>query len=545
MIEHLRKYTGLIIFVIALLFVGLAFFGDNVTRSMRSSTDPSVISVDGRTYSLSEYHKTGETARSLGMMMGLYEFISTLGGFGAEKDEQTDQRFFVNRLLVQQARGEFGVNPSDEEVAGVIKSLPIFQGPNGAYDQAKYNDIATKGLGRFGMTEKDLIELVRDSIATKKLAAVVGGGLAADREVALESVASRDQQVAIQLARTALSTFQDAVKPTDEELKAAWETTKDKYMTERKIKISYFIAKPTYPEPAKEEPKLPDTVTEEGKKAAEKEAADKKATEAAALAEQKRKVDNDLADSVDAFVLELQNTEGKDFEQVVKKYNWELVTTEMFTRAALPQELAVNQRSSSNPKPVGDTLFELTKSKDPLSHFSAAIPIPGGASLVARLDDEEESRKKTFEEAKEEVRTDYVSQKAGEALKKDADDKAAKIREGLAAKKGFADIAKELGMEAKALGPFKATDKLDGEADTSLLFQTAATIDPGALADPVLRPDGALFVFVEKRELVKDPARAERVNQALTGLAGQQERFAFSAWLNEKLETTKVEKLAH
>ena len=163
--------------------------------------------------------------------------------------------------------------------------------------------------------------------------------------------------------------------------------------------------------------------------------------------------------------------------------------------------------------------------------------------LIARLDEEEVSREKTFEEAKDEVRADFIAKAASEALKKDADEKAAKIREGLAAGKPFADLAKELGLEPKAHGPFKSTDKLDGEADTSILFETASLVDPGSLADPVLRPDGALFVFVEKRELVKDPARADRVENSLRGLAQSQQRIAFSAWMNDKLEATKLEQI--
>ena len=540
MIEHLRKYTGLIIFVIALLFVGLAFFGDTASLGRANSNDPAVIRVDGRTYSVSEFRKTGAAARSLGMNLGLYEYVSTLGGFGGNDDE-SDKRFFVNRLLVKEASEEFGVHPSDEEVTAALKAMPIFQGPDGAFDQTKYNEIATQGIGRFGMTEKDLIELVRESIAVKKLAAIIGGGLAANREVALESVASRDQQVSIQLARTSLSSFRETFKPTDEELKAAWETTKDKYMTERKIKVSYFIAKPAYPEAKPEAPKLSDAITEEDKKKAEQEAAEKKAAEEAALAEEKRKIDNDLVDAVDSFLAELQNNEGKDFEKLAKDHNWELVTTEFFPRTAVPPALSVNLRSSSNPQPLADRLFQLDLTADPLGRYTTALPMPDNAWLIARLDEEEAARPKTFEEAKEEVRTDYIAEKAGEALKKDADEKAGKIREALKAGKSFAEAAKEAGLEPKAHGPFKATDKLDGEADTSILFQTAATVDPGTLADPVMRPDGALFVFVEKRELVKDPARAERVEQALTGLASQQQRFAFSAWLESKLEASKVE----
>ena len=544
MIEHLRKYTGMIIFVIALLFVGLAFLGDN-SNFGRGSNDPAYISVDGNSYSVSDFRKKGEASQSLAMGMGLYQYVITLGGdLSGGNQEEASKQFFVNRLLVEQACEEFGIHPGDEEVTAALKAMPVFQGQDGTFDQTKYNMIATEGIGRYGMTEKDLIELIRDSIATKKLASVIGGGLSSDRQSALESVASRDQQVTIQLARTALSTFQASIKPTDEELKAAWETTKDKYQTERKIKVTYFIAKPAYPEAKKEEPKLPDAVTEEDKKKAEKEAADKKVAEEAALAEQKRKIDNELADLIDAFLVDLQASEGKDFEKLAKDNNWELVTTEFFPRSAVPPALSVNLRSTGGTaRPVADLLFQLDMSKDLLARSAEPMLLADGSSLIARLDEEEESRTKTFEEAKEELTKDYIAEKAGQALKKDAEEKAAKIREALAAGTNFADAAKELGLEPKAHGPFKATDKLEGEADVSILFQTASTVDPGALADPVMRPDGALFVFVEKREIVKDPARAERVNQAVTMSMRSLENSAFDAWLKARMESTKVEML--
>ncbi len=542
MIEHLRKYTGAIIFVIALLFVGLAFFGDNASMGGGNPGDPPAIAVDGRTYSYNEFKKTGESSRSLAMTMGLYEFISTLGGFGGD-DAQTDQRFFANRLILQQARKDFGVHPSKDEVDAAMKAMPTFQGENGSFDQARFNEIVTKGIGRFGMDEQDLRALVSDSIAAKKLAAIIGGGLSADRTIAAEQVASRDQQVAIQLSRISLAKFQEALKPTDEELQTEWNTTKEKYLTERRVKVTYVIAKPKYPELPKEEIKLPEAVTEEQKKEAEKAAADKKAADEAKLAEEKRRIDNELADVVDTFLLELEASQGKDFDKLVAENNWEPVATDFFPRTAVPTALAVNLRSASNPTPVGDLLFRLALGTEPMTRYTDALPVADGAFIVARLDEDEVARPKSFEEAKEQVRTDYLAAKAGEALKKDADAKAATIREGLTAKKPFADLAKELGLEVKSHGPFKATDKLDGEADVTLLFETASMTDPGTLADPVMRPDGALFIFVEKRELVKDPARGTRVETALSGLASNQQRIAFSAWLNEKLEATKIEDL--
>ncbi len=537
MIEHLRKYTGLIIFVIALLFVGLAFFGDPATMSRGNSTNPVVITVDGTSYTATQYRKLAEAPASdysLAFQTGTIQLISELGADGTP---QGVRRFFINRLSLRQACKDFGIHPSDDEVEAHIKQT--FPGQDGAFSQERYNKVVDD-VGRYGMLEKDLLDLIRDSIASQQLKEIIGGGLGGTRQIALESAASTEQQVSIQIARTALATFQEQVKPTDEELKTAWETTKEKYMIERKIKVSYVIAKPTYPERPVEQPKLPDAVTDEAKKTAEKEAADKKAKEDAEYEEKKRAVDDEVIAKVDSLILGIQNSEGKDFEKLVSENGWSLVTTEMFPRTAPPAELLGNT-TSQNPKPVADLLFQLADSADPLSRYSEALQLKDSAYLVARLDGEEEARPKTFEEAKEEVRTDYIAQKATEALKKDADEKAAKIREGLAAGKPFADLAKEVNLEPKSHGPFKSADKLEGEPDTTTLFQAASTVEAGKLADPVIRPDGALFIFVEKRELVKDPARDERINQALTRQAEEMKQAAYIAWLAEKLEQARIE----
>jgi hypothetical protein len=542
MIEHLRKYTGLIIVVVALLFVGLAFFGDNANLGQSNANDPPVLSVDGTSYSYSELQKGGKSARRLAMELYLTDLLVATDAFSMGDDAQADQRFFVNRQILKQARTEFGVHPSSEEIAESRKTLFTLQGKDGTFDQERYNNVV-KNLGSRGMSEQDLLDLMADNLASRKLAVIIGGGLAADPKIAEAQTAAGDQQVSIQLARVALSKFKESLMPTDEELKAPWETTQDKYQTERRVKVSYVIAKPVYPEPTKEAPKLPDAVTEEAKKAAEKEAADTKAAEDAKLSEDKRKVDNELADLVDTFLQELEASEGKDFEKLATEYNWPFASTEMFARDAVPPALAIDLRSASNPRPVADLIFDLGFGTEAMSRFTDALPIADGAFLVARLEEEEAVRAKTFDEAKEEVRTDFIAKASGEALKKDADEKAAKIREGLAAGKSFTDLAKELGLEPKAHGPFKATDKLDGEADVSTLFQTAALVDPGALADPVLQPDSALFIFVEKREMVKDPARAERVASAHRNLGQTQQRQAFSAWLTDRLEATKVEQI--
>ncbi len=546
MIEHLRKYTGLIIFVIALLFVGLAFFGDRASMGHSSPDNPVLLTVDGTGYTRANIRKLAVAPASLAqtresfsmtMSLGLLTFVSELGGFGG--DEQSQRRFLINRLNIREAATEFGIYPSEAEVEARVKKT-FTTGPDGGFDKNGYDE-QVKSLEHFGMKEKDFIELVRDILTAEKLKEILGGGLAGSRRQVEESVAAAHQQVSIQLARTSLTAFQEQVKPTDEELKAAWETTKDRYQVERKIKVSYLLAKPQYPEKKTEPPKLPTAVTEEDKKAEEKAEQERKAAEDAAYAKTKREVDDTVLSRVETVLAGIQNSVGKDFEKVVAEQGFQLVSTDFFQRSAVPPELSITT-AESTPKPVSDYLLRLAATKDEsLANFTEALPLKDGCFLIARLDAAEEVRTKTFDEAKDEVKADYLKEKANDLLKKDADDKAAKIRDGLKAGKPFADVAKEVGLEPKAHGPFKATDKLEGEADVSTLFQTAATVDPGALADPVMKPDGALFIFVEKRELVKDPSRESTINQSVEGMTEQMQRAAFMSWLNEKMNATRVE----
>src|SRR5688572_29108262 len=113
MIEQLRKYTGLIIVVVAVLFVGLAFFGDNANLGQSNPNDPPVLSVDGTSYSYSEFQKGGTSSRLLATELYLSDLLlATDAGYSRGPDPEADQRFFVNRQILKQAREEFGVHPS-------------------------------------------------------------------------------------------------------------------------------------------------------------------------------------------------------------------------------------------------------------------------------------------------------------------------------------------------------------------------------------------------------------------------------------------------
>jgi SurA N-terminal domain len=537
MIEHMRKYTGLIFVVIVLLFIGLAF--SDRTASRGSATDPIAITVEGKSYTLTEYRKLGAISQDLATKLGLYELVSNLGTFGAESESDRD-RFFINRLNLREAAEEYGVRPDDEAVKKAVMEVPAFKKQDGGFNQELYNEVVNKRLGSYGMTEKDLMDLVRDDLTMKKLIGVIGSGLSSSREQVEQLIARRDQKITVQYSKIDLAKAKAALNPTEEELKAEWNNTQDKYQTDKRIKVSWVVASPSYPEAPKAE-ELPANATDEQKKAA----ADKKTAAEATYAEQKRKAKNVIGEKIDEFVTELRDNKGADFDKLATKYGLDTRSSDSFSESAPPESLAGMIQAGTGSRSIASALFSINKTSDPLSSFTDPLPVGDGQWLVARLDEVIEPRNKTFEEARDQVRSDFVEHKAQEALKKETDEKVAKIKEALAASKSFADAAKELGLTVTHLGPFGMSDEQKDHPESQQIFTVASKVDPGALAETIDVADGKLLVFVEKRELVKDASRSSKIDSSVNALNSNLQRMAFSAWLDQKLKNTEIKKPQH
>jgi parvulin-like peptidyl-prolyl isomerase len=148
---------------------------------------------------------------------------------------------------------------------------------------------------------------------------------------------------------------------------------------------------------------------------------------------------------------------------------------------------------------------------------------------------------KTYEEAKDEVRKQWLEEKGREEMKKAADEAHKKIKEALAAKKSFADAAKEAGLSAITIDPFGNGENPAGHPDAQALFTAAQYTTPGELTEVVTTTDGSAIAVVDKREIVKDP----NFDSMLSGGVDQTKRSiriqAFQAWINERYELAKIQ----
>ncbi len=550
MIENLRKYTGLMIVVFVILFISFFFLDSRSVRNMNSGR--AMLKIAGRTYDDKEYNNLGTSSMQLAYGLAgrgdfdMVQFVADVSG-GAQ-GEQAPEQFFIGRMILRQAKEDFGIYPGDEEVTAYLRTLKVFAGPDGKFTAETYRNFIDKGMGRLGMSEKDLRELAADYLAFKKISAIVGSGLSVDRDAVAKDLALQNQQITGELAKLELSPFEDKIKPTEEEIKKYWEIISDSFTTEPKRKFTYVIATPSLPVEAAT-PDAPESLadaaaSDEVKKAAIKKKDEEKAKRATDLAEERRKKQLELDSLVDDFLFKLEEQKGSGLEELAKANGWEVKTSELFAKGGAPKDLDINLRSSSRGGKAVDQIFLIQETSDPFSKISEAIAVGDNQWLVARIDGEEKSRPKTYDEARAEARAQYISEKANEAMKTAANEDLTKIKTLLSAGKSFADAAKEDGIpETKAFSAILSTYRPDGASEPQNLFEAARNIEPGTLADVITESDRAFILHVAKREVVKAADAATRIDSQVATSTRQNETIAFTSWMAARTEAAKVEQL--
>jgi hypothetical protein len=544
MIENLRKYTGLIIVLFVLVLIGFLFMDTSTMRS--GGGGKPYMKVAGRSYTDKEFSNLGASAYQLTQSLAqsgdfpLYTFLFGMSGDAQSQDEAM-QNFFSSRMLLRAAKEEFGIYPGEEEIDSFIRKLRAFTGPDGEFSQEQYRNFIEKGIGRLGLTEGDIRVLASDVIAQAKLAKILGAGLTANRDAVAKNSALGGQRIAVDIARLDLDPIEEKISPSEEEIKAHWETTKDAFKTPEKRKYTYLIAKPTIPADPAEIAALATDATEEAK--AEHEKA--KAARAAEIAEKRRKAQLETGGKADDFLYQLESQKDLSFDKLAEKEGWELKTTELFALADAPAELKAALRASSTQGTAADELFRMVVTSDPLSKISPAIAIGEDEWLIARLDETEKVRVQTYAEARAEARARLIGEQAAAALKKATAEASEKIKAALAGGKGFADAAKEAGITIETVSLTEVSAGYQGDTTKvpSGLFETAKYTDPGALTEPVIESDRAFIIHVGKREIVKQE-NAETALEAEIRRAEEATRIAaFNSWLTAKTEAAGIEML--
>jgi hypothetical protein len=253
MLEHIRKYTGLMFVVLILLFLGLVFFGDVSGGSLGSG--PAIVEANGQGYSQQDYQRLAENPirllRDLSAqqanfqgMITISRFTNTLG-LPADGSNFDPFRFLVNRVNLQSGARDYGLHASQADIESLVQST-VFANRQGEFDAARYSDYVKRNLPRLGMSVQDMNEILGEMIVLEKLSELLGSGLQGSKDAVRASVADRQQQLSYQIVSFPRGKFENSQAPTDEEIKTYWEEHQGRYQSDAERRITYVLATPDY-----------------------------------------------------------------------------------------------------------------------------------------------------------------------------------------------------------------------------------------------------------------------------------------------------------
>jgi hypothetical protein len=543
MIENLRKYPGVIIAALVAVFVGFLLMDSQQFFRNRGAQS---ITVNGTSYDAMTYERLGPNSLRLASQLNSYQpfrldmqmFAGALINQEATSEEGVQKSFFVNRILLQQAGRDYGIHPGKEEIQKYIRERSIFadQDPTDpsikTFNQQSYDNFVKTNLGQFGMSEKDLLVLVSDMLLYEKFSKLIANSMQVDADIVKRSNQATKQKISLSYTSLPLPTFQEKLKPTEEELKAFWELRKDKYNTESRRSFSYVMITPKYSPVAEKAPEPPKPA-KPGDPIPEPTDADKK------IIEERQKAQLAATAVMDDLLNDIETSKGAEFESSAEKSGLKIEKTEFFTPTTIPDVLlALTPRKTD--KTITSLLFDMKVTSDAISKFTSSMPVGEADWLLARLDAEEPSRSKTFEEAQEEVRTEWLAEKGLEALKAAAEETKKKIEQTIHSGKSFADASKEAGYESQSIVRLGNGEKKDGHPAAEQLFNATKYVNPGSLTELIVTDDAALIAHVNKREIYIDPnaemtAKSD-VDSAKTSLGYS----TFADWLMEQNAKAKV-----
>lgn len=581
MIENMRKYTGLMAAVFILLAAGFLFTMNDISGGGGGGmgSGPTVLEANGRILDQQEYRRMGDSTLQLASEAGLHLYVNFLIVPDAPQLQQAMQllqygypnyyrtmgrnlkaddfnRFISNRIIIQQAMQSMGVRASDEEINTAIMSSPSFSS-EGKFDNAKYASFIEKRLGRLGMTEKDLREIVHESLCLNKIIEIVGGGLLVPRQAAQDLLEAQMQAVSISRVVFNRDDFVEKEQPSEEEIKAYWDTHQDAYKTEEQRRINYILLTLPPETQVKSSPAtLPADATEEQKKAhaeAEQARLDAEAQVKAQLADKRAQDARSIQKEIDQISQEIYNSEEEkkplDFAAILTKRNHQIQQTGLFSRSKLPKEIAaLKLRGNFNKgKTIADFIFgHSTASQDPYDLVSDALPVGEHGWIVFTLEEVVEPTLLDYTAARGAARAQLVSENGSIKVKEAAQAARAATAELVKSGKSFDEAAKEQGLTPVQIGPFTINDRETQSKDPSyrLLHQKASGLNPGDLSETIDENDRSLFFYLISREVEDTEESKQRIESVINNGKNQIMMIAFLNWLQQQYQEADVKGLA-
>ena len=458
-----------------------------------------VLSIYGRVVQRSEIDRQAR-GYQLALALGLTDFVRELGGLGAN-EEASLSNYILNLFIVQHQSEELAIRPTDDAVANAIKSLPSLE-TDGVFDPSKYALFVQEQLTPRGFTERQLEDVVRDSLKVHALHRIITSPIAVSEEE-VRTAARIYQPVTEQVIRFEQDKFLKDAAVSPNEISAFYEKNKASLRTGESRNISYVV----FELPADQQ-KLA---------AKERTGALQKLADDAVLA----------GKSIRSGM-----NQGLDFFKLADK-------SSLHPKKALALQRDGSQKGKDSglPPAVVAGAFRMQKAGD-----VSDIIEDGNSFYIITVDEVSPARQLELSEVTEKIATLLKSEKAAKASLDAAAKSLDQIRAALKAGKSFAEAAKLAGVKTELLKEISPADpKLTQEQ--LALASAALSLKEGELGQLQPAPWGAFAVYLDKRNPLNESQWKEHQAALSKKLLDNNQTLIFQEWLNQSRGTAQIKML--
>jgi peptidyl-prolyl cis-trans isomerase D len=502
MLNLMRKHAGtwLIKVILGAIVIVFIFWGVGSYTAQRSNR---VASVNGETISVeafsTAYNRLVEQYRqSFGKNFN-EEMIQTL----QLKQQALNQ--LINQVLMRQAAAELKLRVTDGELAQSIRQIPAFQSA-GVFDSRRYRSV----LGFNRLTPEAFEQAQREAILLDKLRSLINSSVKVSDLEASQWYNWNNASVDLDYLQVDPARYTD-IKPSDEEIQKYFESHRDAYKTDPQAKVRYIKWKP---ESFSDRVNLSEDDLREYYDTHKEQFESPKTVEARHIL---IKVDQDAdpetvakaKDRIDEIYKMAKA--GQDFAELAKKYSEGPTKDRGGYLGAFRREAMV--------KPFSDKAFAMKAGE-----ISEPIRTRFGWHII-KVEKVNEARTRTFEEVREEIRTQQTAERAKALALEDAEAAYDLIFEGQPLEK----VAKDRGMEVAQTEYFTPNGPTSGVSDRARFAKVAFDLAAGEVSEVEDFGDGYyLLQLVDKTpskpaefETVKDKVRADFIKEKQQAKARQ------------------------
>jgi hypothetical protein len=498
MLTIIRKNQQfLMTLVVILTIISFIWLYNRTNLTQVGSND--VASVYGRVIQRAEIDQIARSYR-LALNLGLTDFVHDLGGL-EESEELSLNNYIINLLVAQHQAEELGIRPADEAVATAIKSLSPLQ-TDGNFDPIKYAAFIQERLTPNGLTERQMEDVVRDSLKVQALRRIITSPVAISEDE-VRAAARVYQPISAQVIRFDREAFLKDVSVPTNEVSAFYEKNKQALRRGETRSLSYVIL----------------DLPSEQQSLSGKD----RTTALQKLADQAVVSEKALHDGI---------AQGGEFSQLAEKASLHPLKV-----ASVARDGSQEGKDSGLPATVVASAFRLQKNGD-----MSDIIQDGNSFYIVALEKIFPARQMELTEVAEKISTLMKSEKAGKLAEAAAAKLLDQIRVAMAAGKSFADAAKTAGVKTESLTGISPADDKSSEEKRSLAA-AALSLKDGQLGQLQPAPWGAFAIYLDKRTPLTDAEWKEHRAEVTKKLLGNDQSLIFREWLNQSRGAAQIKML--